>query len=134
MSEWESQPDDVFRTARQRCESNLTKVAKFVNSEPENLVFVENPTTAINAVVSSLKLTSEDVIVMASHAYEGISNTMHALAEKWGFQMHIIDIPWPIKSEEDIVEVRMCFLIFSFFNQKLQYILIKMNITLNHLL
>ena len=105
LSEWESGPDEVFRIARQRCESNLSRVADFVECKSENMVFVENPTTAINAVVNSLKFSPDDVMVMASHAYEGVNNTMHALAEKIGVKLHIIDIPWPIESEEQIVQV-----------------------------
>ena len=105
MSKWESGPDKVFRIARQRCESNLSRVADFVECNPEDIVFVENPTTAINAVVNSLKFSPDDVMVMASHAYEGVNNTMHALAEKIGVKLHIIDIPWPIESEEQIVQV-----------------------------
>ena len=105
LNEWETEPDKVFFHARSRCEDNLAKVAQFVGAQPDNLVFVENPTTGINSVVNSLHLTSNDVIVMASHAYQGINNTMHALAERHGVHLHIIDIPWPIQSEDQIVEL-----------------------------
>lgn len=112
LSEWEAETDKLFfhGHARSRCDANLTKVAQFMGSNPDNLVFVENPTTGINSVVNSLNLTSNDVIVMASHAFEGVNNTMHALAERYGAPLHIIDIPWPIQSEDQIVEefVKAC--------------------------
>ena len=105
LSELEAETDKLLfhGRGRSRCDANLVKVAEFLGSHPDNLVFVENPTTGINSVINSLNLSSDDAIVMASHAFEGVNNTMHALAERYGFDLHIIDMPWPIHSEDQVV-------------------------------
>ena len=52
--------------------------------QAENLVFVENPTTGINAVMSSLSLSPDDAILMYSHTYNAVKNTAWASGNKSG--------------------------------------------------
>ena len=44
-------------------------LAKFIDCNPENLVFFQNPTTAINEIVRSLKLNKGDEILSTNHEY-----------------------------------------------------------------
>ena len=106
LSELEAETDKLLfhGRGRSRCDANLVKVAEFLGSQPDNLVFVENPTAGINSVINSLKWSANDTIVMASHAFEGVNNTMHALADRYGFDLHIIDMPWPIHSEDQVID------------------------------
>ena len=77
----------------------------FIGSSPENVVFVNNPTTAINTVMNCLSLTEEDVILCNSHTYPAILNTIDFSAKKWNAQIHSIPLKLPITSEEQVVNV-----------------------------
>ena len=98
----ESHPDQFFRgKARAMYNSNLKRVADFLGlnilikfheiirqskiflgfflllgSSPENVVFLSNPTTAINTVMNSLSLTVDDGILCNTHTYPAILNTI----------------------------------------------------------
>merc|ERR1711962_1564943 len=50
LDECENHPDKWFRyEARQKYDKCLSRVANFLGSKADNVVFVENPTTGINA-------------------------------------------------------------------------------------
>ena len=68
-------------------------------------MFVNNPTTGINAVMNSLSLTEEDVILCTSHTYPAVLNTIDFSAKKWHAQIHSIPLKLPITSEEQLVNV-----------------------------
>ncbi len=106
LKECESHPDKWFRVeARRKYDINLARVARFLGSRPENVVFVENPTTGINAVMNCLTLSASDSIVMVTHTYNAVKNIVHSTANKWGAQVRVIDLPLPIESEDQIVKV-----------------------------
>ena len=52
------------------------------------MVFVENPTTGINAVMNSLEFGPEDTILMYSHTYNAVKNIVKYTAKRSGAQIH----------------------------------------------
>src|SRR6185295_4933777 len=48
------------------------EVAAFVGARADDLVFVDNTTTGINAIVRSLPFKPGDEVIMTDHAYGGI--------------------------------------------------------------
>ena len=89
MNECEAFPDKWFRyEARQKYDACLTRVANFLSSKPQNVVFVENPTTGISAVMNSLKFSPEDTILMYSHTYNAVKNIVQYTSKQWGAQIH----------------------------------------------
>ena len=89
LNECEAFPDKWFRyEARQKYDACLTRVANFLGSKPQNVVFVENPTTGISAVMNSLKFSPEDTILMYSHTYNAVKNIVQYTSKQWGAQIH----------------------------------------------
>ncbi|MFO1027531.1 MAG: aminotransferase class V-fold PLP-dependent enzyme [Acetobacteraceae bacterium] len=57
-------------------------LAAFLNASGEDLVFVDNATTGCNAVLRSVELQAGDEILLLSHVYNAVRNTVrHVVAQ-----------------------------------------------------
>ena len=59
-------------------------LAGFVGSEPEDVVFVPNATTGVNAVVRSMDLRPGDELLATDHAYNACRNALEFVAGRAG--------------------------------------------------
>jgi len=83
LHEAEAHPDRWFRqTVRPLYDAAVADVAKFVGADPNNLVFVQNATTAVNTVVKNLSLGPEDIILTNSHSYNACSNAIESAIKR----------------------------------------------------
>ena len=71
------------------------RLAAYVGAAGEDLVFVPNATTGVNAVLRSLDLAPGDEILMLSHVYGAVRNTAHYVAERTGARLLEAALPWP---------------------------------------
>ena len=78
--------------------------AGFIGASPENLAFVSNATAAVNGVLRSLKLNANDDLLVTNHEYNASANVLNFVAERSGARVKIIDIPFPIRSSDEVVE------------------------------
>src|SRR6185436_13754496 len=60
------------------------QIAAFVGSRPDDLVFVPNVTTGLNAVLQSLPLQPGDEVVMTDLAYGAIALASGAVCDRTG--------------------------------------------------
>ncbi len=79
-------------------------LAEFVNADARGLVFVRNATTAVNAVVRSLRFEPGDELLTTSHEYNACANALRFAAERWGATVVVAEVPFPIESAEQVVE------------------------------
>ncbi|MEI6089868.1 MAG: aminotransferase class V-fold PLP-dependent enzyme [bacterium] len=81
------------------------QIADFVNVPNEDLVFVENATTGVATVLRSLMfdLRAGDKILVTNHIYTGVDNTLDYLCKKFEVELVRVDIPFPIRSKEEII-------------------------------
>lgn len=79
-------------------------LAQFVGAEATDLVFVHNATTAVNAVLRSLRFGPEDEVLLTSHTYAACRKTIEFVAAGTGVRPVIVALPFPLRSEEEIVE------------------------------
>jgi isopenicillin-N epimerase len=70
-------------------------VAAFVGARSDDLVFVDNTTAGINAVVQSLPFQADDEIVMTDHAYGGIVTAVRHAAARAGAKVVVVEMPYP---------------------------------------
>jgi isopenicillin-N epimerase len=66
------------------------QVAAFVGSRPDDLVFVPNVTTGMNAVLGSLPLAPGDEVVITDMAYGAITLTARAVCERSGADLRTV--------------------------------------------
>ncbi|HAT34252.1 MAG TPA: hypothetical protein DCS82_00930 [Rhodospirillaceae bacterium] len=57
----------------------LEQLAEYVGATPEDLTFVDNATTGMNAALQSMKLRAGDEVVATDHAYEAIAKCLNEI-------------------------------------------------------
>lgn len=106
--EWRDQADaDPTRffevTLGPEIRKNADRLARFLNAEGDDLVFVDNVTAGINAVLRSLVLMPGDEVVATSHLYQSVRRTLEFVCERGGARLVFADLPYPVRSEGEIV-------------------------------
>ena len=72
---------------------------------PDDWVFCENATVAINSVIASLPLNSGDELVTTSHAYGAVLKAMRVWAERRGASVKVVEIPGIVESAEQVAQL-----------------------------
>jgi isopenicillin-N epimerase len=75
----------------------------FVGADPDDLAFVDNATTAVNAVLRWLPLTAGDELLVTDHEYNACRNALDAAAIAAGAHVVTVALPFPSAGPEDVV-------------------------------
>jgi isopenicillin-N epimerase len=82
-----------------RSESRLREaarsVAAFVHARPEDVVFVPNVTTGINAVLRSARFEPGDEIIVTDLAYGAVARAARSVAGERGAAVRTVEMPFP---------------------------------------
>lgn len=79
--------------------------ARFIGASKEEVVLVENATTAVNTVLKSVRLGPDDGVMVTSFSYEACSIAARVVCEESGATLHIMEINLPIASKESVVQM-----------------------------
>ncbi|HEV7671125.1 MAG TPA: aminotransferase class V-fold PLP-dependent enzyme [Thermoanaerobaculia bacterium] len=71
------------------------KVAEFLGVSASDLVFVQNATTGVNAVLRSFDFRPGDEILIANLAYGAVARTAQFVARERGAEVLPVDLPFP---------------------------------------
>lgn len=71
------------------------EIAAFVGARAEDLVFVDNTTTGVNAVLRSTPLAPGDEIVVTDHIYGGLLTAVQYIARTSGATVSTVTLPYP---------------------------------------
>lgn len=94
----------LWRRYEERLEPARAEVARFVGVRPRDLVFVTNATTAVNAVIRSLRLRPGDELLTTSHDYNACRNVLVETGRVAGARVRAARLPFPVHSEEELIE------------------------------
>jgi isopenicillin-N epimerase len=86
-----------------RLREAIEPVAAFVGCRPEDLVFVSNVTTGLNAVLGSLPLNSGDEVLITDFGYGAVALTAGAMCERSGATLRTVHFEYPVRDPGDIV-------------------------------
>lgn len=100
----ERQPVAFLMPLPQRIREAIRAPAALLGCEPDRLVFVENATSGVNAVLRSLRLAPGDAILTTDHAYGAVSNAIQYVCERSGADRINVTVPFPLGSEEQVLE------------------------------
>jgi len=90
--------------AASRLREASDQVAAFVGSRPDDLVFVPNVTTGMNAVMGSLPLGPGDEVVITDLAYGAITLAAGAVCDRCGATLRTVHLEYPIRDAAGAVE------------------------------
>lgn len=95
--------DEVYQPAIEGARSSL---AGFLGADPMGLVFVRNATEGSNAVLQSLApdLRPGSNIVLTSHTYNALSNTVELVTSLAGVESRTVSVPFPIADADEVTE------------------------------
>jgi isopenicillin-N epimerase len=87
-----------------RLRDAAARVAAFVGCSADGLVFVDNATSGICAVLRSLTLAPGDEILLPDHAYGGVARAAAFIARERGATVTTFSLPFPATSEAQMIE------------------------------
>ena len=79
------------------------KSGAMAGADGEDVAFVENATTGCNAVLRSLRLAPGDQIVVLSHGYGAVRNTVRHVCEHSGASVVEASVPFPHPDADAII-------------------------------
>jgi isopenicillin-N epimerase len=71
------------------------KVAAFVGARPQDLVFLDNTTTGVNAILRSLPLAAGDEILVTDQLYGGLAPAISHISRQAGVTVRGVKVPYP---------------------------------------
>ncbi|MCH8098169.1 MAG: aminotransferase class V-fold PLP-dependent enzyme [Proteobacteria bacterium] len=75
-------------------------LAAYLGADGDDLVFVDNATTAVNAVLRSLAFAPGDEIVTTTHAYNAVRNAIKYVCDRTGAVFKEAAIPFPATGDD----------------------------------
>ena len=79
-------------------------LGKYLNADPNDLIYVDNATAGVNVVVRSMTLEPGDEIVTTDHEYGACELTWQFLQESRGAVIKRAHIALPVTTHEEIVD------------------------------
>jgi isopenicillin-N epimerase len=79
-------------------------LGRFIGARPDDLVFVPNATTGVNAVLRSLRFGPGDELLVTDHEYNACRNVLDFAATSHGATVVVAQVPFPLSSEDAVVE------------------------------
>lgn len=86
-----------------RMRAALAPIAEFVRARVDDLAFVDNASTGVNAVLRSFDFAPGDEILVTDHGYGAVTMTAEYVASRTGARVVKVALPYP---ETDAARIR----------------------------
>jgi isopenicillin-N epimerase len=93
----------MVRELPELLEAALTRVASFVGAPAEDLAFVPNATSGVNAVLRSLELQPGDELLVTDQEYQASRNCLDFVADRAGAKVIVVAAPFPMPEPEALL-------------------------------
>jgi isopenicillin-N epimerase len=102
--EMEREPVDFLVGALPaRLDAAREALSAFLGADPQDLAFVPNATSGVNAVLRSTQLAPGDELLLTNHTYAACRKSVDFVAERSGARVVVASLPFPCSHEEEIV-------------------------------
>ncbi len=107
-AEMEAEPVRFLsRELDDRLDAARRALAAFVGADPDDLAFVVNATSGVNAVLRSLAFRPGDELLTTDHAYNACKNTLDFVAGRADARVVVARVPFPVASPAEVVDAVM---------------------------
>jgi isopenicillin-N epimerase len=107
-AEMEAEPVRFLgRELDDRLDAARAALAAFVGADADDLAFVTNATSGVNAVLRSREFAAGDELLTTDHAYNACKNALEFVARRSGARVVIATLPFPVTSPDEIVATVM---------------------------
>ena len=96
------QPAPWRRESRLR--EAIGAIAPFLGSRPDDLAFVPNVTTGINAVLRSVPFAPGDEVLLTNLGYGAVALAAGVVARERGATVRTVELPYPLSDSGDVVD------------------------------
>lgn len=79
-------------------------LAELIHADPDDFVYVSNPSTAYNIIIKNLKLNAGDEILTTNHEYGAMDRTWNYYCRRSGAKYVQQPISLPLNSKEQFIE------------------------------
>jgi isopenicillin-N epimerase len=101
----EAEPTDYLaRELDGRLAEARAALGAFVGADPDDLAFVTNATSGVNAVLRSLDFGPGDELLTTDHAYGACRKAMEYVASRAGARVTVARVPFPVSGDDEIVD------------------------------
>ena len=87
-----------------RLRQAIGEIAPFLGSRPDDLAFVPNVTTGINAVLRSAPLGPGDEVLLTDRGYGAVALAAGVVTRERGATVRTVELPYPLRAAGDVVE------------------------------
>ena len=94
----------ITNTGQKALDTSRKALANYVNCEEQDIVYMPNPTTALNTVIRCLDLKEGDEILCSNQEYGALDRTWEFYCKKTGANYVHADITLPLISKEKFLE------------------------------
>jgi isopenicillin-N epimerase len=84
-----------------------TDLGRLIGATLDDLAYVPNATSGVNAVLRSLEFTRGDELLVTTQEYNACRNVLDYIASRSGASVKPIDIPFPIRSPQQVIDAVM---------------------------
>ncbi len=88
----------------QAMRSAAERLAVRLGARGQDLVFLENATSGVNAVLRSLAVGPGDQVLVFDHGYPACHNAARAICERQGAEVRMASLPFPGPTDEGILQ------------------------------
>lgn len=80
------------------------RLGKFLGARADNLVFVDNATTGVNAILRSFPWQRGDELLLGEHAYPAVKNAARFVSARFGIRVREVAIPFPLGQSSELAD------------------------------
>ena len=97
-------PFDVYNFIPRKKEEVRTKLARFINASPDEVVITRNTTEGLNFVANGLDMEEGDEVLLSTMEHPGGTHPWRLKEKRYGIKIKMVPIGLPPKSVDEIVD------------------------------